>query len=567
MQLKELFSVHGCAHARKHLPRSNSIGVLLRVPFLCACAVSTALAGGCDVGTSETDNDDNVGATRTARLASAACPGDNSGTPSTVTVDTGSSLGKLSTIAVGANAAAWDSNLMDCELPSLLSDAGLQVIRYPGGSASNNYHWLSNTPDDPNQGGTVPDSNFDAYMSVVKTIGAQSMITVNYGSGTVQEAADWVRYANRGGPRYRGPVPTYPGASSMGHNYGIKYWEIGNEMYGDGTYGATWEVNDNAHDPTTYANGVVNYSSAMKAVDPSIKIGVVLTAPGNWPDGQTNASSPQPWNDTVLPIACSVVDFVIVHWYAQGPTGESDAALLASPQNGEATNVSYTPSIPSMVASLKSLLAQYCGTRAGAIQIMVTETNSVSYNPGKQTTSLVDALFLTDQVMTWLENGVANVDWWAIHNSPVDGNIDPSLYGSYAFGDYGILSRGLTSDNGAVEPPANTPFTTYYGLQMLSYLGHHARDTMLSSTSSTPLVSVHAVKQTNGKVNVMLINKDPSVAYTVTVSLSGTLVHGRAHVFAYGIDSTSIDTSVMRVEGSSFPITIGPYSVTTVKLP
>jgi len=565
MQIKERIRVHGSAYARTHMPRSKSKGVLESLPFLCACAVSASLVGGCDVGAPEADSDSNGGTQRTAKLACQG--GDSLGTPSTVTVNTRSNLGALSTISVGANAAAWDSDLTDAELPQLLADAGLQVLRYPGGSTSNNYHWLSNTPDDPNQGGTVASANFDAFMSVVKATGAQSLVTVNYGSGTAEEAADWVRYANRGGHRYNGPVPTYPGASSTGHNYGIKYWEIGNEMYGDGTYGATWEVNHNAHDPTTYANGVVSFSSAMKAVDPSIRLGVMLTAPGNWPDGQTNAASPQPWNDTVLPIACPFIDFVIVHWYAQGPTGESDSALLASPQNGEGTSVSYTPSIPSMVASLKSLLAQYCGTRAGAIQIMVTETNSVSYNPGKQTTSLVDALFLADQVMTWLENGVANVDWWAVHNSPFDGNIDPSLYGSYNFGDYGILSRGLTTTKGAVEPPANTPFPAYYGLQMLSHLGHHPRDTMLETTSSTPLVSAHAVKQAGGDVNLMLINKDPGVSYTVTVSLQGARAHGRAHVSTYGINSTSIDKSVRSVEGSSFPITIAPYSVTTVELP
>jgi len=333
---------------------------------------------------------------------------------------------------------------------------------------------------------------------------------------TGQDVSQWVQYANKGGRHYDGLVPTYSGASSTGHNYGVKYWEIGNELYGDGTYGATWEVNHNSHDPTTYANGVVSYSSGMKAVDPSIRIGVVLTAPGNWPNGQTSASSPQPWNDTVLLIACDAIDFVDVHWYPQGPTGESDTALLASPQNGESTSVSYTPSIPSMVATLKSEIARYCGRHANAVQIMITETNSVSYNPGKQTTSLVDALFLDDQVMTWLENGVVNVDWWAIHNSPFDGNVDPSLYGSYNFGDYGILSRGLTSSNGAVEPPAETPFPAYYGLQMLSHLSHD-RNTMLSATSSTDLVAIHAVKQDNGEVNVMLINKDPSVAYTVTV--------------------------------------------------
>jgi alpha-L-arabinofuranosidase len=495
-------------------------------------------------------------------ICNAAAPGAGS----TVTIHTSTNLGQLTPISIGINAAAWDTSLVDASVPALLADANLGVLRYPGGSTSNNYHWLSNTPDDPNHGGTTEVANFDAFMGVVDASGAHAMITVNYGSGTAEEAAQWVAYANKGGHHYRGPVPTYPGASSRGHRYQIRYWEIGNELYGDGTYGASWELNYKSHDPTTYANGVVSYTAAMKAVDPSIQIGMVLTAPGNWPDGQTSASSPQPWNDTVLPIACGAVDFVSIHWYPQGPTGESDAALLASPQKGESTSVSYTPSIADMMTSLKAQLAQYCGKRAGKIEIMVTETNSVSYNPGKQTTSLVNALYLDDAVMTWLENGVANLDWWAIHNSPFDGNIDTSLYGGYAFGDYGVLSRGLTSSNGIIEPAAETPFPAYYGLQMLSYLGD-AWDTMLKTDSSTELVSAHAVKQLDGRVNVMLINKDPVVTQAVNVSLGGSKARGIAQVFAYGKNETAVSRRKMPVRGGGFAITLEPYSVTTVKLP
>jgi alpha-L-arabinofuranosidase len=502
-----------------------------------------------------------------AILAPEGCAGGTAGIPSSASVDVRSHLGRLSNIAVGVNSAAWDSNLLDAEVPALVRAVGAQIVRYPGGSTSDNYHWLSNAPDDPAQGGTDPRIHFDAYMSVVTAARAESMITVNYGSGTPKEAADWVRYANRGGPRYSGPVPTYPGASTMGHNYGIRYWEVGNELYGDGTYGATWEVNHQSHDPATYAEGVVSYSSAMKAVDPSIRVGMVLTAPGNWPDGVSNDVSPQPWNDTVLPIACSSVDFVIVHWYAQGPGGESDAALLLAPQKGESTVVSYTPDIPSMVSTVKSKLAQYCGSHAATLQIMVTETNSVSYNPGKQTTSLVNSLFLADEIMTWFESGVSNVDWWTLHNSPFDGNGDASLYGDYGFGDYGVLSRGLTSTNGAVEPPANTPFPSYYGLQMLSHLGHHAQETVLKTTSSNELVAVHAVRQLNGKVNVMLVNKDRNTAYDVKVSLPGLSVHGLASVFSYGKDTTAIVPSVKPVHGSSVSISVSPYSIVTVKLP
>jgi len=538
---------------------------LARPAFLSAAIVGAICSAACaDVGSTKAND---VVDTRDLELRSADSSAAGSDTPATVSIDAHTTLQTLSSIAVGINAAAWDGDLVERRVPALVEDAGFQLMRYPGGSTSNNYHWLSNTPDDPNVGGTDPGANFDAFMSVAGRAGARAMITVNYGSGTATEAADWVRYANGGCKRYDGPVPSYPGASRRGHDYGIRYWEIGNELYGDGTYGATWEVNHKAHDPATYAQGVIEYSAAMKAVDPSIRVGAVLTAPGNWPDGQTNEASPEPWNDTVLGKACGALDFVSVHWYPQGPTSESDAELLASPQKGRATAVSYTPSIPDMVATLKAKLTQYCGARAKAIQIMVTETNSVSYNPGKQTTSLTNALFASDQVMTWLENGVTNVDWWALHNSPFDGNADPALYGKYPFGDYGILSRGLTTEGGSVEPPLQTPFPAYYGLQMLSHLGHDAGSQSLGVSSSTPLVSIHAVKQVNGKIHVLLINKDPSAAYAASVSLNGATVRGNARVFNYGKDTPSIQASSKQVRGSSFAIRLAPYSITAVQLP
>jgi len=571
----ELGAVSVVIAKEENMSRGLSVSI---VPRSAAVMLWVGILGGCEQPPREAAEPlDDVGSNQSGlHESSAGGPGDaesladddcGGGTPTAVTVDARAALAKFSSIAVGLNAAAWDGSLVHPEIPKLVRSAGVQTLRYPGGSTSDNYHWLSNSADDPNQGGTHPDSNFDAYMSVVKAARAESMITVNYGSGTEQEAADWVRYANRGGPRYRGPVPTYPGASRKGHDYGIRYWEIGNELYGDGTYGAQWEVNRKPHDPTTYAQGVVSYSAAMKAVDPSIRIGVVLTAPGNWPDDQISGASPQPWNDTVLAIACDAVDFAVLHWYPQGPTGESDAALLAAPEKGESTGVSYTPAISDMVGTLKAKLTQYCGPHASAVSIMVTETNSVSYNPGKQTTSVVNALFLADQLTTWFENGVTNVDWWALHNSPFDGNADPSLYGEYSFGDYGVLSAGFTSAGGAVEPPVDTPFPGYYALEMLSYLGHGAEDTLIKTTSSSDLVGVHAVKQRNGRINVLLINKDPSASHEVALSLSGASSRGWASVHRYGATDASITARRKAVRGPSFRVTLQPYSLVAVQLP
>lgn len=479
-----------------------------------------------------------------------------------VNIDNGTSLGRVPETAIGINNAVWDGNLLNSDVPGLMRQDGVKVMRYPGGSTSDVYHWQSNSVV-PNQSFANPNNTFDAFMGVAQATGAQPMITINYGSGTPQEAAGWVQYANKGGPGYSGPVPTYAGGSSTGHNYGIKYWEIGNELYGNGTYGADWEYDLNPKGPTAYANNVVAYSQAMKAVDPSVKIGVVLTSPGNWPDNQTSSLSPQPWNDTVLPIACSSIDFVIAHWYSQGPTGESDAGLLGAPENGESTSVSFTPSIPTMVSTLRSKINQDCGAHASAVQIMVTETNSVSYNVGKQTVGLVNALFLADNYMTWLENGVANVDWWDMHNGITTGNNNSSsLYGTANYGDYGVLSSG-NSANGISEPPADTPFPPYYGLQMVSKLARPGGQ-MLSTSSDQSLVVVHAVRQANGKIAVMMINKDPSASHFVKLSWSDYVPGEDPVAYFYGENSTSITTIQEHGLLPDYAQSLPPYSVTTL---
>ena len=107
----------------------------------------------------------------------------------------------------------------------LLSQAGVGMMRYPGGSYSDAYNWQTNTVT----GGYVaPGTGFDSFMATVKATGAQAILTANYGSGTPQEAADWVQYAN------------------ITKGYHDEYWEIGNELYGNGYYGSDWETDNHA---------------------------------------------------------------------------------------------------------------------------------------------------------------------------------------------------------------------------------------------------------------------------------------------------------------------------------
>src|SRR3954454_18487066 len=203
--------------------------------------------------------------------------------PVTVTVNTRAGLATMPATGLGVNDAVWDGQLGTTAVSDLLGAAGVGMLRYPGGSCGDIYHWQTNTAD----GGFVaPGTDFDTFMGSVARVGAQPMIIANYGTGTPAEAAAWVRYAN------------------VTKGYGARYWTIGNENYGNGHYGANWEADNHADkSPAGYANGVRDFADAMKAVDPSIKVGAVLTMPASWPDGVVGGGDLDTWNATVLSVA------------------------------------------------------------------------------------------------------------------------------------------------------------------------------------------------------------------------------------------------------------------------
>ncbi len=125
-----------------------------------------------------------------------------------VTVDASSSLGTVPNDATGVNTAVFDGYLNDSAASSALANAGVDALRYPGGSTSDVYDWQTNSVVD-GQSYANPSDDFDDFMGIADKVGAAPVITVNYGSGTAAEAAAWVKYAD------------------VTKNYGVKYLGVG----------------------------------------------------------------------------------------------------------------------------------------------------------------------------------------------------------------------------------------------------------------------------------------------------------------------------------------------------
>jgi len=459
-----------------------------------------------------------------------------------VTVNAGSGLGTIPANGVGLNTAVYDGYMNDAPVPGLLKAAGIDALRYPGGSYSDIYNWQTNVA----QGGyDAPNTAFSNFMGTAQAAGTSPIITVNYGTGTPSLAAAWVQNAN------------------VTNHYNIQYWEVGNEIYGNGTYGANWEADSHCTTspsggpvtignepsqtyncgPSTYASGVLSYMSAMKAVSPNIHVCAVVTTPGFWPDNVTNSTtSPQSWNQTVLTALGSKTDCVIVHYY---PGGSNAASMLTDPTD-----------IAGVVSTLKSEIQQYANVNPANVPIIVTESNS-----SIDTDTQPGALFTADMYMSWLENGVTNVDYWDEHNGP--GTNQPTVVdGVQDYGDYGMFSSG-GNNSGVTEPPVETPFAPYYALEMLTKLGSPG-DTMVASSSGNSLVKVHAVRRAGGNLDVLIENEDPSNSYTANLTYNGFTPNGSPTVYTYANGGTSITSTT---QSSTSSVTVAPYSLTVVQIP
>ncbi|NYF77830.1 hypothetical protein [Granulicella arctica] len=455
-------------------------------------------------------------------------------TTATVTVNATSVSAGVPPEGYGLNTYVWDSNMLSSGVASEVQASGVNSLRYPGGSDSDLFTFISGTDQTMSSGYWYSSDTFSNFMSdLALPEGGKPIITVNYGSNAAyngpaptSEAAAWVQYAN------------------VTNSYGIVYWEIGNETYGNGYYsGWDWEtdlhdtdqtaadrVGNSALSPTAYGTNAAAFVKAMKAVDPNIKCGISINTSSysaNWDQDVFQAIS------SALSGTGYAPDFVIDHWYPGGTT----AQILAA-QAG----------IPAEVAHIRSDLNSYytLGNKS-AIQILVTETGPASEG------GVFPFLFTADDYLTWFENGASNVDFEDLHQGYMA-----------APGDTGNTSGSYL-----------TPYGPWYGVSLSSTVARPG-DNMVAATSSNSLLRVHAVNRTDGKVGVVLINQDPTNATSVSVSVSNATLssYGTQYNFgnanfssgSYTANSGISESSISGV-GDSFTVTVPAYSATAVVIP
>jgi len=204
------------------------------------------------------------------------------------------------------DSAHADENGFRTDVLKAFDELDMTVMRYPGGNFVSGYHWLDGVGPrekrprvrdlawqsiEPNEFGT------DEFMKLCGRTGWTPMFTVNLGTGTPEEARNWVEYCNCvPGTKYA-DMRVANGNSAP---YEIKLWCLGNEMDGP------WQL---GHVPAgQYAIRAQQAAKMMKDVDPSLELIVCGSC-------NVDLSTYAEWDREVLEYIGDYADYISLHRY------------------------------------------------------------------------------------------------------------------------------------------------------------------------------------------------------------------------------------------------------------
>ncbi len=216
---------------------------------------------------------------------------DYSKTPLQFTVGADTDAGQLRITATGSGSfhvgtvslmPADNVQGMRADTLELLKQLDAPVYRWPGGNFVSGYNWRDGIGDRDRrpprknlawQGIEHNDFGLDEFMAFCRTIKTEPYVTVNSGLGDSRSAVEEVEYANAPADRPGGRL-----RAKNGHRepYGVQWWSIGNEMFGN------WQLGYMGLEK--YIPKHNEFAKAMRAADPSIKL-VAVGAAGPWSEG------------------------------------------------------------------------------------------------------------------------------------------------------------------------------------------------------------------------------------------------------------------------------------------
>lgn len=390
-----------------------------------------------------------------------------------------------------------DANGFRLDVIAALKELRLPIMRWPGGNYVSDHHWHEAVGpsriasynkawrvEEPNTFGT------DEFVKWCALVGCEPYICTNGGNGTAEEMSNWVEYCNghlstRYAEQRRANGNTQP--------FGVRFWGIGNESYGD------WQIG--AKSAGEWGPYVAESAKMMRAVDENILLSAAAV-----PDAE--------WTLSLLKAAGRYLDLVSIHGYW-------DQIHQVNTPSDFLTAMMQTEKPERMIEETRHVIG--AAGLSGKVRIAFDEWNlrgwhhpdgnSADKIAARALNDLPDTYTMADAVFTagFLNSCLRNADIVAM------ANVAPS-----------VNARGPLF----VHPEGIVRRTTFHAMKLYA---EHIRTRILATVTRSPelahqggsVSSVDAIVSVDAKgATVTIVNRDPERDAECVVIIDGRKLTG-----------------------------------------
>jgi alpha-N-arabinofuranosidase len=433
-------------------------------------------------------------------------------------------------------------------------------VRWPGGCFADEYHWRNGIGPhravtlNPNWGGVVEPNTFGTheYMDFLDQIGAEAYLSVNVGSGTPQEAAEWLEYLTT---IQATTLAKQRAANGHPAPYKIAYLGIGNESW---DCGGNMSPDYYLSQLKIYSRFVRNFNPAQQGKDQMLKIAV---GPGGneprfieWTESIMKAWQNHQWSWDLQGL--SLHNYTVVRWdnkFASVGFGESDYAQI----------LKSTLEMEDLVSKYSGIMDKYDPQKK--IALVVDEWGSwYAPLPGSNPGFLVQQNSMRDAILAAL-----NLNIFARHAGRVRmANIAQMI---------NVLQAMIMTDKEKmVLTPTYHVYKMYLPFQDATFVPVNFNAGVYTHEQiSLPRVDAIAARDTTGKLWLEITNVDPNHAVDIEVTgIPGKKASGQIltapkvdSVNSFQSPNTVVPKPVSaKLESGMLTLRLEPKSVTVISV-
>jgi alpha-L-arabinofuranosidase len=406
-------------------------------------------------------------------------------------------------IWVGADSSIPNTRGYNNAVLAALKDLHVPILRWPGGCFADEYHWkdgigpMEKRPSMYNShwGGVVENNHFGTheFLDMCEMLGIEPYVCVNVGSGTVQEAMEWVEYMTSDATS---PMANLRRSNGRDKPWKVHFIAVGNESWGCG----------GSMRPEFCADNFRRYNTFIKNYGGAAGSRVYRVACGPSDDDYE-------WTDTMMKLAGKQMDGLALHHYTIA-TGDwkkkGSATEFGKPQYYSA--LGNTLKMEELVDKHSAIMDKYDPSKR--VGLIVDEWGIwTDVEPGTNPGFLLQQNSMRDAIIAAL-----NLHIFQAHADRVAGANIAQMVNV-------LQAMILTDHEKIVLTPTYHVFEMFRVHQDATSLPIDLKTSNLSdSPVKIPTVSASASRDAAGRIHLSLVNTSPDGPVTVSCEIAGASV-------------------------------------------